>query len=121
MTQCILYAKCHGKVVKSFKARPPKLVVLGSSVYCRWHARLVAKGRDGAINPKLLVPRRRLPSKRVLRQRLVCPRLCSLRPLHGGASFSASPGQCFRVPGSFLPSAWGKVVDALLGRVRCHK
>jgi hypothetical protein len=35
MTQCISYAKCYGKVVKSFKARPPKLAdsELGSSWY----------------------------------------------------------------------------------------
>jgi hypothetical protein len=56
---------CHGKVVKSFKARPPELAALelGPMVYSRRHARLAAKGHGGVINPKLLVPRRRVPSK----------------------------------------------------------
>jgi hypothetical protein len=67
MTQCISYVQCHEKVVKSFKARPPELVALGPSVFSHRHGRLAAKGRGGAINPKLVVPSRRLHSKRVLR------------------------------------------------------
>jgi hypothetical protein len=108
MTQCISYALCHEKVVKSFKARPPELVVLGPSVFSHRHGQLAAKGRGGAINPKLVVLSRRLHSKRVSRQHLVCPRSCSLRPLLAGASSPASPGQRFKGPGNFLPSAWGQ-------------
>jgi hypothetical protein len=67
MTQCISYVQCHEKVVKSFKARPPELVALGPSVFSHRHGRLAAKGRGGAINPKLVVPSHRLHSKRVLR------------------------------------------------------
>jgi hypothetical protein len=51
MKQCSSYVKCHEKVVKSFKARPPELVVLGPSVFSHQHGRLAAKGHGGAINP----------------------------------------------------------------------
>jgi hypothetical protein len=118
MIQCISYTQCHEKVVKSFKTRPSELVVLGPSVFSHRHDRLSAKGHGGTINPKPVVPNRRLHSKRVLRRHLVHPRSCSMRPLLTGASSPASPGRRLKGLGSFLPSAWDKVVDALLGRVR---
>jgi hypothetical protein len=105
------------KVVKSFKTRSIELVVLGPSVFSHRYGRLAAKGHGGAINLKLVVPSRRLHSKRVLRRHLVRPWLCSLCPLLAGASSPASLGRRFKGSGSFLPSAWGKVVDALLDRV----
>jgi hypothetical protein len=88
------------------------------------YARLAVKGRGGTINPKLLVPRHRLPSKKVLRRCLVHPRSCSLCPMHDGAPSDlrfvapASPGRRFGLSGESLRSASGKVVEALLGRVR---
>jgi hypothetical protein len=74
---------------------------------------------EGTIYPMLLVPRCRLPSKKVLRLCLDCHRSCSLRPLHGGASSPASPSWHFGVLGGFLQSAWGTVVE--VGRDRCHE
>jgi hypothetical protein len=82
---------------------------------------LLVKGRGGTINPKLLIPHRHLPSKRVSRRRSVGPRSSSQHPLHDDASSPASPDRRFRVPVGFLPSAWGKVIEALLGRIRCRE
>jgi hypothetical protein len=75
MTCWISYATCHGKVVKSFKAKPPELAALklGSTVCSCRRALLAVMGRGGTISPKLLVPHCRLPSKKVSRWRLVRP------------------------------------------------
>jgi hypothetical protein len=66
MTQCIPYATCYGKVVRSFLARSYELTAseLGSTVPPCRHARLAAKGCKEAISPRLLVPRRHLPVRR---------------------------------------------------------
>jgi hypothetical protein len=76
----------------SFKAKPPHIAALevgrkGVAFMCaRQNARLAAKCYGGSS--ELAVPHHRLPSKVVLRRRLVCPRSCSLSPLRGGASSS---------------------------------
>jgi hypothetical protein len=133
MTQCIPYDVCHEKVVKSYKAKSPELIALelglkGAVLVCSHrNARLAAKCCEGTINPKLLVPHHCLPSKKVSRSCMTHPRLCSLCPLHGGASFShcfvacTFSGRRFGVLRKFLWSAWGKEVEALHGRVRCHE
>jgi hypothetical protein len=133
MTQSISYAECHEKVVKSFEAKPPELAALelgpkGAAQVCsRRNGRLVVKCHGGTINHKLLVPCRRLPSKKVLRWHMVHPRSCSLHPLHGdtssGLRFIAptSFGHCFGVSGGVLWSTWGKDVEALLSCVRCRE
>jgi hypothetical protein len=110
-------------MVKSFKAKPPDLTALelGPTGYSRRRALLAAKGRGGTISPKLLVPHCHLPSKKVSRQRLVRPWSCSLGPLHDDASSPTFASRRFRAPGGFLWSVWGRVVEAFLGRVRCHE
>jgi hypothetical protein len=63
MTQCISYAECHEKGVKSFKMKPPEVAALemrtkgATQVRFHWNARLAAKCCRGTINPMLLYPR----------------------------------------------------------------
>jgi hypothetical protein len=81
-------------VGESFKVKLPDTTALevghkGSAFMCaRRSAQLVAKCHRGTI--VLPIPPRRLPNKVVPRRRFACPRLCSLHPLHSGASF----GRC---------------------------
>jgi hypothetical protein len=98
-------------VGESFKAKPPDLSTLevclkgNASVCSRRSARLAAKRRRGTF--ELLGPCHRLPSKVVSRQRLPCPKSCSLCFMHSGASSSlryvvAPPPDRFGVSGVSL-------------------
>jgi hypothetical protein len=69
MTQCISYAECHEKVVKSYKMEPPEVAALemrtkGATQVCfHRNAWLAVKCCRGTINPMLLYPRHCLPSR----------------------------------------------------------
>jgi hypothetical protein len=114
---------------ESFKVKPPDLIALdvclkGVTFVCScWSVRLAAKCRGGTH--KLSVPYHCLLSKVVLRLCMACPRSCSLRPLHGGAScgvrsIAAAPNRS-GVSGGFLQSVWRNDVAALYGHVICRE
>jgi hypothetical protein len=93
MILCISYATCHGKVDKSFLARPPVLAALElgpTQLPCSTSSEGLRRGHQ----PQIV--------KKVMRQRLARHRSCSRCPLHGGASSPTFPGRCFGMPGRSL-------------------